>query len=186
MKTITIVSGLPRSGTSLMMQILNKSSMPLLIDGVREKDVNNPKGYFELEAVKKIVKDNSFLKKAEGKAVKVVCPLPIYLDLSYKYRVVVMRRNMEEILASQGKMLNKDQSNSKSTFSKIYSNHLDKMYAFFTKNNIEYIDVWYSDLIQNSDEVIDGVVKFCKLDNNLKELKNVISPDLYRNKNESK
>ena len=60
------------------------------------------------------------------------------------------------------------------------------MYAFFTKNNIEYIDVWYSDLIQNSDEVIDGVVKFCKLDNNLKELKNVISPDLYRNKNESK
>ena len=88
MTTITIVSGLPRSGTSLMMQILNKSSIPLLIDGVREKDVNNPKGYFELEAVKKIVKDNSFLKEAKGKAVKVVCPLPIYLDLSYKYRVV--------------------------------------------------------------------------------------------------
>ena len=186
MNDITIVTGLPRSGTSLMMQILNKSSIPLLIDGVRKKDVNNPKGYFELEAVKKIVKDNSFLKEAKGKAVKVVCPLPIYLDLSYKYRVIVMRRDMEEILASQGKMLNKDQSKSKSAFSKIYSNHLDKMYAFFIKNNIEYFDVWYSDLIENSDEVLDGVIKFCMLDDNLKELKNVISPDLYRNKNESK
>lgn len=186
MNTITIVTGLPRSGTSLMMQILNKSSLPLLIDGVRKKDINNPKGYFELEVVKKIVKDNSFLLEAQGKAVKIVCPLPMYLDLNLKYRVIVMRRNMEEILSSQEKMLNKDQSGVKISFSKIYSNHLDKMYAFFDKNKIEYIDVWYPDLIANSDNILDGVVKFCKLENNLKELKSVISPDLYRNKNEAK
>ena len=186
MNTITIVTGLPRSGTSLMMQILNKSSLPLLIDGVREKDINNPKGYFELEAVKKIVKDNSFLKEAHGKAVKIVCPLPMYLDLNLKYRVIVMRRNMQEILSSQEKMLNKDQSGIKISFSKIYTNHLDKMYAFFEKNKIEYIDVWYPELIVNSDDILNGVVKFCKLENNLKELKTVISPDLYRNKNEAK
>lgn len=186
MNTITIVTGLPRSGTSLMMQILNQSSLPLFIDGVREKDINNPKGYFELEAVKKIVKDNSFLNDAHGKAVKIVCPLPMYLDLNFKYRVLVMRRNMEEILSSQEKMLNKDQSGIKISFSKIYTNHLDRMYAFFKKNNIDYIDVWYPELIANSEEVIDGIVKFCKLENNLKELKNVISPDLYRNKNEAK
>ena len=60
------------------------------------------------------------------------------------------------------------------------------MYAFFNKNKIEYIDVWYPDLIANSDNILDGVVKFCKLENNLKELKSVISPDLYRNKNEAK
>ena len=57
------------------------------------------------------------------------------------------------------------------------------MYAFFKKNKIEYIDVWYSELIVNSDDILNGIVKFCKLENNFKELKSVISPDLYRNKN---
>ena len=68
MKTITIVTGLPRSGTSLMMQIIERSSIPIFTDGLREKDINNPEGYYELEAVKGIVKDNSFLTEAQGKA----------------------------------------------------------------------------------------------------------------------
>ena len=67
METVTIVTGLPRSGTSLMMQIMERTSLPILSDGLREKDINNPEGYYELEAVKGIVKDNSFLKEAKGK-----------------------------------------------------------------------------------------------------------------------
>ena len=69
---ITVVTGLPRSGTSLMMQIMNKSGMEILSDGVRQKDISNPEGYYELEAVKGIVKDNSFLKNAVGKVVKIL------------------------------------------------------------------------------------------------------------------
>ena len=69
---IIVVTGLPRSGTSLMMQILNAGKVEILQDGKRESDISNLEGYFELEAVKGIVSDNSFLKDAIGKAVKVV------------------------------------------------------------------------------------------------------------------
>ena len=93
---ITLVTGLPRSGTSLMMQILNKSNLEILSDGVRESDINNPEGYYELEAVKGIVKDNSFLKNAYGKVVKIVAPLPMFLDKTLNYKVIFMRREIEE------------------------------------------------------------------------------------------
>ena len=78
---IIVVTGLPRSGTSLMMQILNAGKVEILQDGKRESDISNLEGYFELEAVKGIVSDNSFLKDAIGKAVKVVSPLPVYSRL---------------------------------------------------------------------------------------------------------
>ncbi|MDB4516563.1 hypothetical protein N9089_03095 [Crocinitomicaceae bacterium] len=66
MPEIIVVTGLPRSGTSLMMQVLNKANVPILHDGIRESDISNPQGYFELEAVKGIVAKNSFLDGAEG------------------------------------------------------------------------------------------------------------------------
>ena len=120
MSVVTIVTGLPRSGTSLMMQLLNKSSLEILSDGIRQKDISNPEGYFELEAVKGIVRDNSFLKDAEGKVVKIVAPLPIYLDKSLNYRIVFMRRDIEEVLRSQEKMLNKDQTSEREKFRTIF------------------------------------------------------------------
>jgi len=103
METITIVTGLPRSGTSLMMQIIQRSSISLLTVGLREKDINNPEGYYEFEAVKGIVKDNSFLTYAQGKAFKIVTPLPLFLDKSLKYRMLFMLRDLDEILISQEK-----------------------------------------------------------------------------------
>ena len=109
MNEILVITGLPRSGTSLMMQIIDKAAVPVLSDGKREKDISNPEGYFELEAVKGIVQDNSFLNDANGKAVKIVAPLPIYMNPSLNYRVIFMRRDMDEILRSQEKMLQKDQ-----------------------------------------------------------------------------
>ena len=144
---ITIVTGLPRSGTSLMMQILNKSELDIFSDGIRQKDISNPEGYYELEAVKGIVRDNSFLKNALGKVVKIVAPLPIYMDKSLSYRVIFMRREIDEVLKSQEKMLNKDQVSEREKFRTIYEMHLKKTYSFFYANNISFIDIQHKALL---------------------------------------
>src|SRR5271157_5533474 len=102
---ITIVSGLPRSGTSLMMQILAAGGMPILTDGVRQPDAENPRGYFEFEPVKRTREDPGWLSAAQGKAVKMVHLLLLDLPDLFTYRVILMRRPMAEILASQRIML---------------------------------------------------------------------------------
>jgi hypothetical protein len=131
MSEIIVITGLPRSRTSLMMQIIDKTDIPVLSDGKRNKDINNPEGYFELDAVKGIVANNSFLNDAIGKAIKIVTPpLPIYLDLKHKYKVIFMRREMEEILLSQEKMLQKNQLSKREKFKTIYEFHLKKLIGF--------------------------------------------------------
>ncbi len=181
-QVITVVTGLPRSGTSLMMQILNRSGLEILSDGIREKDINNPEGYYELEAVKGIVKDNSFLKAAVGKVVKIVAPLPMFMDKSLSYRVIFMRREIEEILRSQEKMLNKDQSAEREKFTTIYTNHLQKTYQFFELNNIPFQDMFYKDLIGNPEAELKRIIQFLNLECDWKELAKVVNPELYRNK----
>ena len=121
MSEIIVVTGLPRSGTSLMMQILEKVPLEIMTDNLRKSDVNNPEGYYELEAVKGIVKNNQFLRDCQGKVVKIVAPLIQFIALEHTYRVIFMRRNMEEILMSQEKMLGKDQSSEREKFNTIYN-----------------------------------------------------------------
>src|SRR5450432_3057856 len=103
--TITVVSGLPRSGTSLMMQMLAAGGMPLLTDQIRAPDQDNPRGYFEFERVKQIKRDQAWLGSAVGKAVKIIHLLLYDLPPNRNYRVIFMRRNIEEVLISQRKML---------------------------------------------------------------------------------
>ena len=182
MSVITIVTGLPRSGTSLMMQILEQVPIEILTDNLRQKDENNPEGYYELEAVKGIVRNNDFLKSAQGKALKIVAPLPQFLDLNLSYRAIFMRRDMEEILRSQEIMLNKDQAAEREKFKTIYELHLKKTYQFFSTNQIPYIDISYSNLILNPDDEISKLITFLKVDSQSKNLLKCIKKDLYRNK----
>jgi predicted AlkP superfamily phosphohydrolase/phosphomutase/tetratricopeptide (TPR) repeat protein len=102
---VLIVSGLPRSGTSMLMQMLHAGGMPILTDKLREADEDNPKGYFEFEAVKAMFRDLSWLTGARGKALKVVVPLVCNLPPGCHYRVLVVERDYDEILASQAKMI---------------------------------------------------------------------------------
>jgi hypothetical protein len=102
---ITIVSGLPRSGTSLMMQMLQAGGIQLLTDGQRIPDEHNPRGYFELEGVKHSRNDLSWLEQAGGKVVKVIHLLLLHLPANQNYRVIFMVRNLEEVIASQRVML---------------------------------------------------------------------------------
>lgn len=182
MSEITVVTGLPRSGTSLMMQILDASSLEVYTDGKRERDVNNPAGYYELEAVKGIANDNRFLEDAQGKVVKIVAPIITYSKAGLKYRVVFMRREIEEILMSQEKMLNKDQSPEREKFRTIYEFHLKKTYAYLQSNNIPYIDVVYGDLMNQPEIEIARVVEFLGIADSSSELAKVVRPELHRNK----
>jgi hypothetical protein len=102
---VTIVSGLPRSGTSMMMQMLAAGGLNVLVDGVRAADEDNVRGYFEYEAVKRTRDDSAWLQQAVGKAVKMVYLLLYDLPRDYQYRVVLMERAMDEVLASQDTML---------------------------------------------------------------------------------
>ena len=102
---ITIVSGLPRSGTSLMMQMLESGGLPVLCDGERKADTDNPKGYFEWERIKQLPKDPSLIAEAEGKVVKVISQLILSLPADHDYRIVFMQRPLPEVLKSQDKML---------------------------------------------------------------------------------
>ena len=105
MDPIVVVSGLPRSGTSMVMRIVEAGGLELIVDGKRRADQDNPKGYFEYEKVKELAKDDSWLKDVHGKVVKIVSPLLYNLPLTYKYKLIFVKRHMEEILASQNKML---------------------------------------------------------------------------------
>ncbi len=102
---IIIVSGLPRSGTSMMMRMLEAGGVPILTDHVRTADEDNPKGYYEFERVKQIAHDKAWLPQAQGKAVKMISALLKHLPADYEYRIVFMQRNIREILASQRQML---------------------------------------------------------------------------------
>lgn len=106
-ETVVVVSGLPRSGTSMLMQMLAAGGLPILADGERTADENNPRGYLELEAVKRLGRDAdlAWLDQAGGKAVKIVAPLLLHLPLGRSYRIVFMERPLKEILASQTAML---------------------------------------------------------------------------------
>lgn len=102
---ITVVSGLPRSGTSLMMQMLQAGGMPALTDGVRVADESNPRGYLELEATKRTRTNGGWVAEAVGKAVKVIHLQLRDLPPAFVYRVIFMQRDLDEIVASQRSML---------------------------------------------------------------------------------
>lgn len=102
---VTIVSGLPRSGTSLAMQMLRAGGVPVLSDALRPPDADNPRGYLEYAPVLRTATDASWVAQAPGKAVKVVYALLRQLPPGFEYRVLWMRRRLDEVIASQERML---------------------------------------------------------------------------------
>jgi hypothetical protein len=102
---IIIVSGVPRSGTSLMMQMLDAGGVPVLTDGLREADQDNQRGYYEWEPAKRLPREPELIGEAEGKAVKVISSLVSALPDDHRYRVIFMQRPLREVLASQAEMI---------------------------------------------------------------------------------
>ncbi len=186
---ITIVTGLPRSGTSLMMQILKAGGMSILTDNIRLPDINNPKGYFEYERVKSLQKDNTWLHEAEGKVIKVIVQLLTYLPTEKKYAVILMERNPNEIILSQNKMIENlggtKQNISMDILKNTFVNQYEKAEKYLSGNlSFNVFKVNYNELLTGKLEIIGALNK--KLNLNLDfspyVIGKVIDTTLYRNK----
>ena len=151
---MAIVSGLPRSGTSLMMQMLAAGGVAPLTDDLRVPDENNPRGYLEFEPVKRLRADQSWLDQARGRAVKIIHLLVRELptDGRFQYRVILMRRPVEEVLASQRVMLERQGKTSadNATLAKVYQSQLSQLEQWLGAHPcFTALSVNYHDLLEN-------------------------------------
>jgi hypothetical protein len=182
---IIVVSGLPRSGTSLMMQMLEKGGVEVMTDGLRTPDVDNPKGYYELEKVKRIKVDASWLPAARGKAFKMVSQLVYDLPPSERYRIIFMERDMDEMLLSQEKMLERSGRSAapREEIKEAYALHLARLHAWlFQQTNMEVLRLNYNELIERPELQAARVSKFLEGKADVQNMVKAVDPSLYRNR----
>ncbi len=182
---ITIVSGLPRSGTSMMMKMLEAGGLPVVADHLRTADEDNPKGYYEFERVKQIENDKAWLPEAQGKVVKMISELLKHLPGDYQYRVVFMRRKIEETLASQKQMLVRRGQPadllSDEKLIELFHKHLDRLFAWFAQQpNFATLYVEYADVVQNAAAQAERINAFLGNTLNVEKMIGVVDQALYR------
>jgi len=184
---VTVVSGLPRSGTSLMMQALEAGGIPVLTDNIRKSDEDNPKGYYEFEPVKGTKTDPSWVAEAVGKAVKMVYRLLYDLPKDYEYRVIFMRRNMNEVLASQRKMLERaGQKGANTTDEKLadlFNRDLEKVCRWVEdQDNFSMVSINYNEMIKSPLLECRRVNEFLRAGLDVDKMASVVNRSLYRNR----
>jgi hypothetical protein len=181
---IIIVSGLPRSGTSLMMQMLDQGGIEVVADHIRAADTDNPRGYYEFEAVKRIKHDASWLAGTRGKAFKAVSQLLYDFPTSEQYRIIFMQRHLDEILRSQEKMLLRlgRRPAPVDTMKLSYELHLERLYEWFKRQtHMQVLFVRYHDLIADPKEQSQRVNKFLGNILDVEKMIAIVDPALYRN-----
>jgi hypothetical protein len=185
-KTVIIVSGLPRSGTSMMMKMLEAGGQAILTDNLREADANNPKGYYEFERVKNMKDgDLAWMSEAAGKVVKIVTGLIMHLPAEYNYKIVFMRRDLNEILSSQKKMLGRlgreDDNIPDDKMAKVYEEHLKEVRAWlFRQPNIETLYVNYNSMLTDPTESLNKINDFLGGGMDISNMSKVVDKELYR------
>ncbi len=184
---ITIVSGLPRSGTSLMMQMLDAGGLPVLSDGEREANIDNPKGYFEWERVKQLPKDPSLIAAAEGKVVKVISQLILSLPMGHEYRIVFMQRPLPEVLKSQDEMLrrrgNTDSITDTSAIEEAFQRHLIEVKKWLAgQANMQVLRVHYHRVLREPKAVAEEVAAFLQAPLDIEAMVGQVDGSLYRNR----
>jgi hypothetical protein len=185
---VIVVSGLPRSGTSLMMKMLEAGGLQVLTDGIRRPDVDNPQGYYEFEGTKKLRNgDDAWLADAQGKVVKVISELLKWLPPDYNYRVIFMRRNMDEVLASQREMLShkgiRPSVSQDERLATLYQKHVDEMTAWLEQQrHMEVVYVNYGNLLSGPAEAITRLNGFLGGSLDTAGMAAVVDPALYRHR----
>ena len=184
---ITIVSGLPRSGTSLMMQMLDAGGLPVLSDGERKADTDNPKGYLEWERIKQLPKNPSLIAEAEGKVVKVISELILSLPMDHEYRIVFMQRPLPEVLKSQDEMLrrrgNSDSIGDNSAIEEFFQRHLIEVNKWLaSKPNVQVIRVHYHRILREPKVVAEELAAFLKVPLDVNAMVGQVDGSLYRNR----
>jgi tetratricopeptide (TPR) repeat protein len=187
-EAVIVVSGIPRSGTSLMMQILEANNIEIFTDSVRKADQHNPKGYYEHEKVKQLARDKSWLNQTVGKAVKIISQLLFHLPEYHQYKVIFMTRNLKEVIHSQRTMLREEK---KSNEKDVYPAGLENAY----KRNIRIVEQWaanrtnieiewvdYHDLLSLNDEIISRIGSFIGKPVDKERVAACLDNELYRSK----
>jgi hypothetical protein len=188
LENVVIVSGLPRSGTSMMMKMLEAGGIPVLTDDIRTPNADNPKGYYEFERVKKLPEgDTVWLDQAAGKAVKVISQLVMHLPDSHAYKVLVVRREIDEILASQARMLKRRGESagaaSDERMADLFEKHLQKVYAWMdARPNVAYLSVDYNRMLADPRPTLERVNAFLGGGLDVAAMAAVVDPALYRNR----
>ena len=182
---VTLVSGLPRSGTSMMMRMLEAGGLPVLADHLRTADEDNPEGYYEFERVKKIEHDTAWLEDARGRVVKMISALLKHLPPGYTYKIVFMRRKLEEVLASQREMLVRRDKPADATgdpkMAEFFANHLRRVETWLAEQpNLDVLYVSYNELIQDPEPHCAQVAQFLGLPLDSRRMASVVSGALYR------
>ncbi|MFQ5515191.1 MAG: sulfotransferase domain-containing protein [Myxococcota bacterium] len=187
---VIIVSGLPRSGTSMMMKMLEAAELPIMTDGERTPDEDNPKGYYEYERVKNLEHeaDKSYIREARGKVLKVISHLLRELPDDCFYRVIFMRRDLDEVIASQNKMLERRGEPNPVSDAKareLYEKHL--MHVRFhvgERPNFDMIEVGYREALDQPRHAAEQVSSFLGGGLDVQRMAAAVDPSLYRNRRE--
>ena len=184
---VVVVSGLPRSGTSLMMQMLDAGGLAPLSDGERSRDDYNPRGYYVFERGKKLKSgDTGWVAEAVGRAVKVVSAQLEHLPGGYHYRVVFMDRDLDEVLASQRKMLDhrgQEERVEDAEMKRIFRHHLRQVREWLAAQpNFEALEVRFDQVIQSPEPAVRELCEFLGRELDRRKMAEVVDPDLYRNR----
>ena len=184
---ITIVSGLPRSGTSLMMQMLDAGGLPVLSDGERQADTDNPKGYLEWERIKQLPRNPSLIAEAEGKAVKVISQLILSLPMDREYDVILMQRPLPEVLKSQDEMLRRrgkaDSNADTSAIEEAFQRHLIEVNRWLAGNsNMRTLRVHYHRVLRDPKAIAEEVTSFLRIPLDTEAMVRQVDGNLYRNR----
>ncbi len=182
---ITIVSGLPRCGTSLMMQMIDAGGLRALTDEARARDKDNPRGYYELEAVKRTKQDPSWLDTARGRVVKMVYLLLYDLPADRSYRVIFMKRDLREVVRSQADMLARRQTRgadlTDSQMIKAFQGQLAKIQRWLDEqSNFRVLFVNYNDLMKDPAPPVEAVDRFLGGQLHHDAMLRCMDPSLYR------
>ena len=189
--SVIVVSGIPRSGTSMVMKMLSAGGVEIVTDNLRKPDIDNPEGYYEFEKVKRLKDDCSWLSDSKGKAVKIISHLLYYLPNSFDYKILFVRRKMEEILASQRKMFERLQKAPDKiddlVLSRKFNVHLANIQRWIKgKNNMECLNLNYGETIRDPIGQAKKIVGFLGRSLSVDAMTGVINPDLYRNRMQPK
>jgi hypothetical protein len=183
---ITIVSGLPRSGTSLMMQMLVAGGMPLLTDQERKPDIDNPRGYCEWEPAKLLPKQPNRIDEAEGKAVKVISQLLLCLPRGRNYKVIFMERPLPEVLASQDEMLKRRgsaESIDHATLTSAFRDHMRDVVAWLEhRDEIPICRIGYRKVLSDPSGSAQKVCDFLEVNLDVDAMAREVDFSLYRNR----
>ena len=187
-KPVVIVSGLPRSGTSMMMRMLAEGGLPVITDEIRRPDEDNPNGYLELEVVRQLREgDSAWLKGANGKGVKVISSLLEYLPPDHQYKIIFMERDPHETLASQKRMLDhrgEAPRISDEAMQQQFHHHLAAIKPWLVRQpNMDVLYIQYNALVAEPGRFCEQIADFLELPLDQQRMLAVPDTQLYRNRN---